>query len=60
MHVILFSVFLCIFKKSSPEDMFLLILERDKGGEREATVMWERNMDWLPPIHAWPGIKPAT
>ena len=39
---------------SSPEDMFLLISERGKEKERE-TLMWERNIDQLPPMRALTG-----
>ena len=53
--------------------MFLLILEREEGGESERegesvkdreththTPVWERTIGWLPPVHAQTGIKPAN
>ena len=56
--------------KSSLEDMFLLILEREEERkERSAceyryeneTPMWERNIDGLPPVHSpRQGIEPAA
>lgn len=38
--------------------MFLLILEGEEGrdGERKKTIDM-RNMDLLPPVHAWLGIE---
>ena len=46
--------------------MFLLILEREEGGQREReTWMGEKSIDQLPPIHALtedgthnPGMRP--
>ena len=45
----------CFFFFNPPLRIYLLILEREEGKERERereieTLMWERNMDWLPPI----------
>ena len=37
------------FFEFSLEDIFSLLLEIKEGREREA-LMWERNMDWLPPV----------
>ena len=51
---------------------FYLFLERGEGGRGRETLMWERNINWLPlacpqpgtwpqPRHVpWPGIEPVT
>ena len=38
------------FFKSSPEDIFSLLLESEEGRERNSDV---RNINCLPPIQAW-------
>ena len=64
--------YLCIiyyFFKSSPEDIFSLLLERKERGkerEREREREWERERDsdvrynHQPKYVSWPGIDPAT
>ena len=48
------SFFLFLFFKSSPEDIFSLLLEREeRRGEGRETLMWERSVDWLPPVSTW-------
>lgn len=47
-----------IFLNSSPDDMFLLNLEREEwveGGEER-----EGNINWLPPIPTQLGTEPET
>ena len=39
--------------------MFIDVRERKEAGEKE-TSMWDRNIDWLPPVSVLTGIKPAT
>ena len=56
------------------EDMFIDFRDRGREGERKTILMWERNINWLPPIWSptrdqncilgkympWPDIETAT
>ena len=48
------------FFKSSSEDIFLLILEKDKGVKERETSMWERNINQWPPVRTLTRIEPAA
>ena len=42
--------------KSDFSELVCLFLEKEEGREKER----ERNIDWLPVPHTWPGTKPMT